>query len=551
EGDLSTPCALVIAQQQQLNPREVAQAIKDQLAQQKCDYIQKVSLAGPGFININLSNAAWQQILKRALVVAPPKISKRSQRVVVDYSGPNIGKPFSVGHLRSTVIGDAVAKLQQAQGHYVIKVNHLGDWGTQFGKLIVAVDKWGEPRVINQNPTHELQQLYVKFHEEAKQDPTLDDVARDWFKRLEDGDPAAKQKWQQLVDWSLPEYERIYELLGVSFQDDNVPETGLKGESFYTKEMLADIMTELKAHGLVKKSEGAEVLMLKQHDLPETVLIRSDGASVYLLRDLAALKYRLQEWRANKVFYHIGIEQKLHLAQLFATAVELGWLKNDTEADQRLTAALHGHYRLPEGKMSSRQGRGVFLSDLIEQGVKLAAKLVAEKNASLPKTQATELAAAIAIGAIKYNDLSHNRESDIIFDWQRALNLEGNSAPYLMYTHARLQGLQRKAADLKLPELTAESAIPLLSQPAERELLSAIYQVHSAQIEASDRAMPHLLTEAVFVLAQKFNSFYGSNLIINNDDLKLTAARLLLCQAVATTIAQSLQLLGIAAPDEI
>ncbi len=473
------------------------------------------------------------------------------QRVVVDYSGPNIGKPFSVGHLRSTVIGQAVKNIYQAAGAYTIGVNHVGDFGTQFGKLILAVDRWGDLEQIGQDPARELQKLYVKFHDEAAINEQLNEEARSIFKLIEEGDQATVAKWQQIVQWSMPEYDKIYDLLNISFHDEAVPETGVMGESAYTKEDMSQVLKELREKKLTKLSEGAEILCLREHNLPETVLVRTDGASVYLLRDLAALKFRLTKWRADKIIYHIGVEQRLHLQQLFAAAVELGWLANDAEAQNRLVAALHGHYRLPEGKMSTRAGRGVLLEDLINEGVRLSSRLLAEKGSDLKNKNSIELATNIAVGAIKYNDLSHNREQDIIFDWGRALNLEGNSAPYLMYTHARIKGLERKAAALKINLTPTNYAIPLLQSKKEQELILAMQEVEAAFESAAKRAMPHLLAEAVYKLAQKFNTFYGSESILKNDDQSLVAARLVLTKAVGKMVARSLTVLGLVAPDRM
>ncbi len=530
---LSSNEAFELAKKEGISPQEKAEQLIKEIKQQKNHLFSEVKAVG-GFINYTLSPSGFSVGLQEAL---PLKSDKwKGETVVVDYSGPNVGKPFSVGHLRSTVIGDAVANMYQALGAKVIRVNHLGDFGTQFGKLIVALKKWGDEGIIAANPTEELLKLYVKFHEEVEKEPELNDEARAWYKKLEDQDKEAVEIWKKIVDWSLIEYHTMYELLRVEFESDEVSESGVLGESFYTKEMMMEIMIELEQKKLVKDSEGAKILDLGE-DIPETILIKKDGTTVYLLRDLAALKYRLEKWKARKVIYHVGVEQSLHLKQLFTAAKKLGWLNGVV-----LLAAHHGHYRLADGKMSTRAGRGVKLKDLVERGISEAKKLVND-----PKK-----AQSIAVSAIKYNDLSHNRAQDIIFEWGKALNLEGNSAPYLVYTNARAHGVFRQSKYLSVEKFKEDFtlATPLLKEKKEEELMLEIILCRKIINIATFNAEPNLLAEKLYQIARLFNSYYGETKI-NTEDKDLSDARLTLTKMVSSVLEEGLAYLGIQTFEEL
>jgi len=527
-GHLASKDAFSLASKEKKDAQEVAQEMAKELAETNKQYVTKAE-AVAGFVNITLSEEGLAELLERSIPLQNDQWT--GQTVVVDYSGPNVGKPFSVGHLRSTVIGDAVANMHQASGAKVIRVNHLGDLGTQFGKLIVALTKWGDEKTVAKKPTAELLKLYVKFHDEAESNEKLNDEARAWYKKLEDQNPDALKIWQKIVDWSLVEYHKTYELLRINFESEEVPESGVMGESFYTKEMMMQVMAELESFGLVKESEGAKILDLGE-EIPPTILIKKDGATVYLLRDLAALKYRLTEWRANKIIYHIGTEQSLHLQQLFITAKRIGWLGEGAQ----LMAAHHGQYRLKEGKMSTRKGRGVQLKELITKGIEKTAKLVKD----------SAKAQSIAVSAIKYNDLSHNRVQDVMFEWGKALNLEGNSAPYLIYTNARAHGVFRTSeyGQMTSFSLEAKKATPLLKEKKEEELILAIFHCRQIFTTATTNAEPNLLAEQLYTIARQFNSYYGA-FKINTDNQELRDARLFLVKAVSEILEEGLTYLGI------
>ena len=525
---LSSKIAFELAGKEKISPQAKAEELVKEINKTQNDLLEKAEAVG-GFINFTLSAKGLAKALNEAIPLSSDKW--KGETIVVDYSGPNVGKPFSVGHLRSTVIGDAVANLYEALGAKVIRVNHLGDLGTQFGKLIVALKKWGKEEIVAANPTEELLILYVKFHEEAEKDEKLNDEARAWYKKLEDNDQEAVKIWKQIVNWSLIEYNTTYDLLRVKFENKDVPESGVLGESFYTKEMMMQVMKELEEANLVEESEGAKILNLGK-SIPTTILIKKDGATVYLLRDLAALKYRITEWKAKKIIYHIGVEQSLHLQQLFETAKKLGWL----EGGVVLLAAHHGHYRLAEGKMSTRAGKGIKLRELIKKGISKAELLVKD----------SQKAESIAVSAIKYNDLSHNRAQDIIFEWGKALNLEGNSAPYLVYTNARAHGVFRQSEYLQRDKFDYDfaKATPLLKEKKEEELILEIMQCRRIINISTFNAEPNLLVEQLYTIARLFNSYYGE-FKINEDNKELSDARLTLTKAVSTVLEEGLSYLGI------
>ena len=540
-GDLTSDLALRAAKENQLPPRELADKILDSLTKPNTIAVAKV--AGAGYLNFGLSEVGWQELLEtwQEQTIWQSK-NYAGQVVVVEFSSPNIGKPFAVGHLRSTILGSVTARLYEQSGAKVIRVNHIGDWGTQFGKLIYALNEWGEEEQLAEEPIKYLLELYVRFHDEAEKDNSLNDQAREIFKRLEEGDETIKEQWQLVVDISMKEYDKLYRKLGIKF--DHAKD---RGESFYTIEMMEVVLVELKEKGLVRKSEGAEVLFFPNDELPSTILKRSDGATVYLLRDLAALKYRLQEWRADRVIYHIGSEQELHFRQLVKTAELAGWLDNN----QVIVTAHHGRYRLASGEMSTRKGKVILLDDLLKRGVEAARDLIKLKDSQIKPPELDELAEKMSLSAIKYNDLAHNRTSPIIFEWGNALNLEGNSAPYLMYTNARIHGLFRQAGrefGQVNPEVSLVS--PLLSSQKERSLILSVITLHQNFLAATAKALPHLIADGLFNLAQDFNSFYNETKILT-DDAKMTEAKLFISQLVGQTLASGLQLLGVATPDRL
>ena len=525
-GDLVTPVALNLAARAKKKPMQVAEELIDGLSLHSS--IDSVNIARPGFINFTLAQEYLGNIATNSITL-PLKDAKHSKiRVVVEYSSPNIAKPFSVGHLRSTIIGDAVANLYAALGYNVTRVNHLGDWGTQFGKLIYAYKTWGDDKKLEADPIGEMLALYVKFHTEAEIDTTIENHARRWFKKLADGDDEAKDLWRKFVRWSMVEFRRVYNLLGVKFDKE-------MGESFYGP-LLADVIASIKKQGLARVSDGALVIKFPRAEMPLALLQKNDGTSLYMTRDLAALKYRLQKMKADTVIYHTGDEQTLHFKQLFKIAELMGWDKGKT-----LVHAAHGLMRLPEGKMSTRRGRVIKLDDLLSEAVRRAYSVVNKKNPKLSQKQKQAIAQTVGIAAVKYNDLANHRRTAVVFNWNKMLSLEGNSAPYLLYAYARLHSIQSKTQ--VVPKLGAMNE-------DEQKLIRRSAQFADVIEEAANTQAPNILAHYLFELANAYSSYYEKYPVLKADSTT-RQHRLAIIRAGADTLKSGLALLGISVLDKI
>ena len=536
-GDYATGVSLTIASELKADSLEIAHQLKESLiAQLPTDLIDRVEVVSPGFINF------W--LAPETLVKEVNRINKlkgdygktdigKGKTVLVDYSSPNIAKPFGVGHLRSTIIGQALYNLYSFAGWKAVGENYLGDWGTQFGKLIYAVLKWGDlQKLARAGRIKELEKLYVKFHQEAEKDPSLEEKAREWFKRLEDGDKEAMGLWKKFREWSIVEFERIYKLLGMKFDK-------MIGESFFVTQAY-QVIKEAKAKGVAIESEGALVIPFPEEaKLPPLILLKSDEATTYESRDLAAIKVRKKKYHPDLFLYETGVEQALRFRQLFLAAQMLGY----GTANQFVHIG-HRLYRLPEGKISTRLGRTVHLEEVLEEAISKARKIVEEKSPSWrTSSQKEKVSKAVGIGAVKYNDLSRHYSTEVIFDWGKMLSLEGNSAPYLQYTYARAKSVLRKAKVKKITSITQ-----LLNNSitdAELPLLRFIYRFPEVVEEAVVTYSPNLLCNFLFDLAQRFNRFYDRVPILKAESSEVRALRLGLTAAVAQVIKTGLTLLGI------
>jgi len=528
-GDYATSIALVLAKRLKKNPLEIANLFKEELEKtpELKKVVFKVETAPPGFVNFWLSK---EFLLDRAKEIAEKdgflaKLKKIGQgkTVVIDYSSPNIARPFGIGHLRSTNIGQVIYNLYQILGWKTVGDNHLGDWGTQFGKLIVAIKKWG-PRSLKKLTVAELEKLYVRFHKEAKKDPKLEEEGRVWFKRLEEGDPEAKEIWQFCVDVSLTEFNRVYQLLGVRIDH-------AYGEAFYHFEgWMEKVLTDVKKKSLLKESRGALVIDISGLKTPG-MLVKSDGATTYLLRDLATIKFRVEKWHPDLIVYEVGKEQKLHFQQVFYIAEKLGYISQD-----KLIHIGHGLIRWPHGKFSTRKGDTVHLEEIVNQGIERARKLVEASQTSkdLSQEEKERIARAVGIGGIKFNDLKQEPQRDIIFDWDKILTIEGYSAPYLQYTYARCFSVLKKAK--KKPRAGADKV-----SKEELSLLRTFYQFPEVIIASGSEFSPHILCQYLFDLAQKFNLFYQKQRILGSE------FRLFLARTTAAVLKLGLEVLGIEA----
>ncbi len=433
--------------------------------------------------------------------------------VVIDYSSPNIAKTFGIGHLRSTNIGQALYNLYQILGWNCIGENHLGDYGTQFGKLITAIKKWG-PINWSTAKVDDLESLYIKFHRNETEE--LLNEARNWFAKLENKDPEAMAIWQKCVDLSQQEFNQIYDLLDVHFDYCH-------GESFY-RPMTDEIIQIMKDKGLTKESQGATIIEFEDHSV--AIVKKSNETSTYFDRDIAALKYRRDTWHPDLIIYEVGADQTLYFKQVFTTVEKLGWFK-----PANLHFVGHGLIRQQQGKFSTRKGQTIHLKDIITKTIALAKKIAPDNSA--------EAVRAIAIGAIKFNDLAQNPRKDIIFDWQKIMNLEGNSGPYLQYTYARANSVLGKT---KIKEQKNLDPTNLNLNAAELSVLREIVKFKAKIIEAAERFNPGVLAEFLLNVARKYNEFYAKNRIIGSDN---EAFRIFLTRSTASLLHLGLELLGI------
>ena len=519
---------------------EIAATINSQLpacrqGRSTINYLDSVEVAPPGFINFWLSKKFLLdpavQSIKQKQKYGSSEVGK-GKTVIIDYSSPNIARPFGIGHLRSTIIGQALYNIYQFLGWRTIGDNHLGDWGTQFGKLIVAIKKWSKGKIADLK-IKDLEALYVRFHQEVEKDSNLDDEARTWFKKLEDEDSEARKMWEACVKISLEEFNRIYELLGVKIGYTF-------GESFYEDKM-AEVIANAKRRGVAKESRGALVIEIPGIKAP-LMLLKSDGATTYQTRDLATIKYRLKSWKPDLYIYEVGAEQSLHFRQVFGAAALLGY----GETNQFVHVA-HGLYRWQEGKFSTRKGVTIHLEEVLSEAIQRAKKLAQKAGISknLSQEEQEEVARVVGIGAVKYNDLKQRPEQDIIFDWDKVLNLEGNSGPYLQYTYARCRSVLRRAGitNYQLP-ITKGHGLKF-AQTEEIAILRTIYQFPEVVLEAAKNFAPNLICNFLFDLAQKYNNFYNLHPIIRAPSPEIVKSRLALTAATAQVIKNGLALLGI------
>ncbi|BCX15063.1 MAG: arginine--tRNA ligase [Patescibacteria group bacterium] len=520
------------------SPQDLALSIASFLEKSKdlMQFVGKIEVKRPGFINFWLKEDTLIYNL-RYLDTYKNKNIGRGKTVVIDYSSPNIAKNFSIGHLRSTIIGQALYNLYSFLGYRVIGDNHLGDWGSQFGALICEI--------INSNVSldsltvEKLEEMYVEFNRKAKEDPKLQDQARFWFKKLEDGDPKARKIWQTCRKISLEEFERIYKLLGVSFDF-------VLGESYYEDEMKALLKDKKLIENLEEGEAGAKIIRLDEFGIKTPLMVlKSDGATTYATRDLACLRFRMRRFSADIVIYEVGQEQTLHFKQVFAASRKLGIVPEDVI----LYHTQHGLYLDQSGhKFSTRKGGVVNLEDVLKEAIKKAKEIITNSATSrnLSSDKIEEVSEKVGIGAIKYFDLKHSVKSDIVFDWNKILSLEGNSGPYLQYTFARTFSVLKKAGSFKFDFKSAFEV-----NEDEKSLLRFIFHFEEVIKKAAFEFSPNLLCDFLFELCQKFNSFYDKYPILKEEDLKKRQLRLKLTEAVSLVLKKGLGILGIEAVEKM
>lgn len=534
-GDLAFPCH-VLAVVQKKSPVAIAKELSLSLSGVRGVYWESAAARGP-YLNFFLDPAAFgmdtlDQILRKGADYGRSNAGQ-GQAVVIDFSSPNIAKPFGIGHIRSTVIGHALYLLYQSLGYRCIGINHLGDWGTQFGKLIVAFRRWGNDADLLADPVNYLYRLYVKFHQVVDEDQTLDDEARLMFKKLEQGDPEAYGYWHRFRQLSLDNYNQIYDLLGIHFDY-------FHGESHYN-ELLDKVIQLARDKGIARESEGALIVDLEPFGLPPVMLRKKDGATLYITRDLAAAIYRHETFNFFKALYVVGAEQKLHFQQLFKIIELLGF-----EWAQNCIHVPFGLIRFKEGRMSTREGNIIFLEEVLQRAIGLARKIINEKNSRLADKESAAI--AVGLGAVRFSDLSNDRIKDIEFDWDKALDFSGETAAYIQYAQARICSILRKAGENSLT-WTDEAALNL--RQAEEQALIKTLAYFPQKIEAAAEGYrPSVLARYLIDVARDFNRFYHQCPVINSD-ADVQRARLLLISATRQVLINGLSLLGIGAPEEM
>ena len=553
-GDYACNIAMILAKKLNRNPMKITEEIASELNRNKKnkELFKKIKIAKPGFINFTLSDKFLYQQLKEIIKLkndyGRSEIGK-NKIIVIDYSHPNIAKPMHVGHMRSTIIGQAICNIYRFLGYQIIADNHLGDWGTHFGKLIVAYRKWGDEKIIVQNPIVEITKLYVRFNKEAEKNPELENEARLEIKKLQEGDKKNLKLWKFFVKESLKEFNKVYQIFGTKFDY-------VLGESFY-QPMLAEIVKNALDKKVAVKSEGAVVIPLDslipsgnssnpllQRGKPPFLIQKSDGAYLYGTTDLAAIKYRREKFKVDKMFYVVSNEQAFYFSQLFKSAELLGLAKKKN--------LIHIKYGLVLGKdgkkLSTRKGAAVSLLELINKAIDLSEKIIEKKNPDLSKKEKNKIAMAVGVGALKYNDLSQNRLTDIVFNWDKMLSLIGNSAPYLQYTYARIMSIFRKAGKpiSKIP-LTPfdKGGNSLLAEDIEKNIIRDLIKFPEIVEKSAKEYNPNVIADYLFQLASDFNLFYQKLPVLKAKPDELRQARLGLIFAVSAVLKNGLSLLGI------
>ena len=536
-GDFQTNFAMVSSKLIGKNPREIANTLVDNFTEN--DIIEKLEIAGPGFINIYLKNCFLNEEIKK---VENEKYDfsflNTDKTVIIDYSSPNIAKRMHIGHLRSTIIGDSIKRILQFLGFHTLADNHIGDWGTQFGKLIVAYKNWLNKKAYEEDPIGELERIYVQFSDEVKKNPALEDEAREELKKLQLGDEDNQKLWKEFIDISLKEYNKIYDRLDVNFDY-------YYGESFYN-DMMPSVLEELKEKGIAREDQGALVVFFENDKLPPAIVQKKDGSFLYTTSDLATMKFRKDELNVDEAVYLTDDRQQNHFKQVFEIGEMLGEPYN-----YKKTHVVFGIMRFGDGMIfSSRSGNIIRLVDLLDEAKTQVKKVIDEKNPNIPEDEKENIAEIVGSGAIKYFDLSQNRTSDITFTWDKVLSFEGNTGPYLQYTYVRIMSIFRK---LKEENIDVENENIILDDMTgiERELAAELLRFPQAVVKSYESYRPNIIADYLFDMAKLFNNFYNSSSILKEENKKVMDARILLAKKTAFVLKEGLSLLGIKTVDRM
>lgn len=536
-GDYALPC-FKLAKVLRKAPPMISQGIAEKLQDE--ELFAKVENVN-AYVNMFISRKFFMHELISGVAVDKERYGSstigQNRKVIVEFSSPNIAKPFHIGHIRSTVIGNSIYKIYDFLGYDTVRINHLGDYGTQFGKMIVSYRRWGNEEDVTREPIKTLLSYYVKFHEEAEKDPSLEDEARDVFTKLENGEPEETRLWQWFRDESLKEFNRVYDMLGISFDS-------YAGESFYSDKM-ERVVNMLKDADLLKESEGANIVDLEAYGMSPALITKKDGSSLYITRDIAAAVYRKEHYDFYKNLYIVASQQNLHFQQWIQIIELLGfeWARDCVHIPFGLVS-------LEEGTMSTRHGRVVFLEEVLTRAVNQTREIILEKNVNTDNVDVT--AKQVGIGAVIFQELSNNRIKDYVFSWEKVLNFEGETGPYVQYTHARAASVLRNGAELTDQVIAAPDKVnaEYITGDSAYELAKLIYRFPDVVLEAGEKYEPSIVTRHIVDVAQSFNKFYHDEHILVDDEEE-KKAKLLLVYAAKQTIQNGLSLLGMEAPERM
>ena len=530
-GDYALPC-FRLAKTLRKGPPMIASALAQKLS---CEEIERVEVVG-GYMNVFLSRSCLAKGIVEAVLENPGRWGSSDlgagKTVCLDYSSINIAKRFHIGHLSTTMIGHSLKRIYDFNGYTTVGINHLGDWGSQFGKMVAAYKLWGNREEVERGGVQAMVDLYVKFHAEAEKDPALDELGRSWFKKIEDGDEEALEIFSWFKAVTLKDTQRVYDLLGVSFDSYN-------GEAFYNDKM-GPVVEELREKGLLVESQGAQVVNLDDYNMPPALVLRSDGATLYITRDLAAAFYRHNEYKFDKCLYVVAYQQNLHFRQLFKILDLMGheWHKG-------MEHVAFGMVSYEGRALSTREGYVVYLEDLLNKAIEKAREIIEEKSPNLPNKD--EVARQVGVGAVVYFDLHNERIKDIDFHWDRALSFEGETGPYVQYTHARCCSVLRKAEAFA----GAQPNYDVLQDDEALDVLMLISRFPEIVRKAMDQNEPSLITRHTTSLAQAYNKYYFEHRIMEEGDPAGSAARIRLTDAVRDVIRTGLYLIGVEAPERM
>ena len=544
-GDYAFPC-FRLAKTLRKSPPEIANQIKEKLEENgisKSEIIKKVEIAG-GYLNFYISSKIFtKEVLEQIsnnekFGIEPEDDKNKEKNIVIDYSAPNIAKPFHIGHLRSTVIGAALYNIYKYLGYNVTGINHLGDYGTQFGKLIEGYKRWGKEYDIDSDPINELTKIYIRINTACKEDEQILQACRDNFKKLEDGDSYCVEIWKKFRELSLKEFQRVYNLLGSTFDSWN-------GEAFYSDKM-QEVIEILEKSGKLKESQGAKIVELEEQGInTPCIIVKSNGSSTYATRDLAAILYRARNYNFDKALYVTSYEQVLHFKQVFATAKYLGL---DEKYIKGLEHVSFGMVLLPTGKMSTREGNIVKLEELLKEAIERAKEIIEQKNPELENKE--EVAKKVGIGAIIFNDLSNSRVKDEVFDWNNILNFQGETGPYIQYTYVRTKSVLKKAG-IKIDNIPFDMVnFDSLEDTYSQNIIKLIYDFHNILVQVTEKNEPSILSRYLIELAKAYSVFYNENRIMV-EDVNIKNSRIYLNFAVGKVLKIGANLLGMDMPEKM